>query len=97
MSEPKRRASNREFKLAVVERMMPGGKRGCAVPRGRGSGQPSSQVVRTFPADGPDTLRPGYRPGLGASDLDREDLVRARKRISELEREVGQQRVEVDF
>ena len=52
-----------------------------------------------FRRGGPQALRPACRPrkGFGASDLEPEDLVRARKRISELERKVGQQQVELDF
>jgi transposase len=99
MSERKRRAYNREFKLAVVGRMMAGES---VAALSRELGVPASLFHKWcghFRLGGPEALRPASRPrkGFGASDLEPEDLVRARKRISELEREVGQQQVELDF
>jgi transposase len=99
MSERKRRAYNREFKLAVVERMMAGES---VAALSREFGVPASLFHKWcghFRRGGPEALRPACRPrkGFGASDLEPEDLVRARKRISELERKVGQQQVELDF
>jgi transposase len=99
MSERKRRAYNREFKLAVVERMMAGES---VAALSRELGVPASLFHKWcghFRRGGPEALRPACRPrkGFGASDLEPEDLVRARKRISELERKVGQQQVELDF
>jgi transposase len=99
MSERKRRAYNREFNLAVVERMM-AGERAAALCRELGV--PASLLHKWcghFRRGGPEALRPACRPrkGFGASDREPEDLVRARKRISELERKVGQQQVELDF
>jgi transposase len=99
MSERKRRAYNREFKLAVVERMMAGES---VAALSRELGVPASLFHKWcghFRRGGPQALRPACRPrkGFGASDLEPEDLVRARKRISELERKVGQQQLELDF
>ena len=99
MSERKRRAYNREFKLAVVERMMAGES---VAALSRELGVPASLFHKWcghFRRGGPQALRPACRPrkGFGACDLEPEDLVRARKRISELERKVGQQQVELDF
>jgi len=99
MSERKRRGYNREFKLAVVERMMAGES---VAALSRELGVPASLFHKWcghFRRGGPQALRPACRPrkGFGASDLEPEDLVRARKRISELERKVGQQQVELDF
>jgi transposase len=99
MSERKRRVYNREFKLSVVERMMAGES---VAALSRELGVPASLFHKWcghFRRGGPHALRPACRPrkGLGASDLEPEDLVRARKRISELERKVGQQQVELDF
>ena len=99
MSERKRRAYNREFKLAVVERMMAGES---VAALSRELGVPASLFHKWcghYRRGGPEALRPACRPrkGFGASDLEPEDLVRARKRISELERKVGQQQVELDF
>jgi transposase len=99
MSGRKRRAYNREFKLAVVGRMMAGES---VAALSRELGVPASLFHKWcghFRRGGPQALRPACRPrkGFGASDLEPEDLVRARKRISELERKVGQQQVELDF
>ena len=99
MSERRRRVYNREFKLAVVERMIAGAS---VAALSRELGVPASLFHKWcghFRRGGPDALRPACRPrqGFGASDLEPEDLVRARKRISELERKVGQQQVELDF
>jgi transposase len=99
MSERKRRAYNREFKLAVVERMM-AGESVAALSRELGvAGSLFHKWCGHFRRGGPQALRPACRPrkGFGASDLEPEDLVRARKRISELERKVGQQQLELDF
>jgi transposase len=99
MSERERRAYNREFKLAVVERMM-AGESVAALSRELGvAASLFHKWCGHFRRGGPQALRPACRPrkGFGASDLEPEDLVRARKRISELERKVGQQQVELDF
>jgi transposase len=99
MSKRKRRAYNREFKLSVVERMIAGES---VAALSRELGVPASLFHKWcghFRRGGPQALRPACRPrkGFGASDLEPEDLVRARKRISELERKVGQQQLELDF
>jgi transposase len=99
MSERKRRAYNREFKLAVVERMM-AGESVAALSRELGvAASLFHKWCGHFRRGGPQALRPACRPrkGFGASDLEPEDLVRARRRISELERKVGQQQLELDF
>jgi transposase-like protein len=99
MSERKRRVYNREFKLSVVERMIAGES---AAALSRELGVPAGLFYKWcahFRRGGPEALRPACRPrkGFGASDLGPEDLATARKRISELERKVGQQQVELDF
>ena len=91
MSERKRRVYNREFKLLAVERMIAGES---VAALSRELGVPASLFHKWcghFRRGGPQALRPACRPrkGFGASDLEPEDLVRARKRISELERKVG--------
>jgi transposase len=99
MSERKRRAYNREFKLAAVERMM-AGESVAALSRELGvAASLFHKWCGHFRRGGPQALRPACRPrkGFGASDLEPEDLVRARRRISELERKVGQQQLELDF
>jgi hypothetical protein len=53
-----------------------------------------------YRAGGAEALRPASRPRKGTGMLDREagkDLVTARRQISELERKVGQQQLELDF
>ena len=100
MSKRKRRVFSREFKLSVVERMMAGESAGAL---SRELGVPSGhfyQWCTHFRRGGPEALRPACRPrkGYGVLDLEAsQDLATARKRISELERKVGQQQVELDF
>lgn len=99
MSERTRRVYNREFKLSAVERMM-AGESVAALSRELGvAASLFHKWCGHFRRGGPQALRPACRPrkGFGASDLEPEDLVRARKHISELERKVGQQQVELDF
>ena len=100
MSEGKRRVFGREFKRSAVKRMM-AGESAAAL-----SGElkvPSGHLYKWcthFRAGGAEALRPACRPrkGLGVLDLEAtKDLATARKRISELERKVGQQQVELDF
>jgi transposase len=100
MSEGKRRVFSREFKLSAVRRMLAGESaaalsRALRVPNGH-----LYKWCRHFRAGGAEALRPACRPrkGFGVLDLEAsKDLVTARKRISELERKVGQQQVELDF
>lgn len=100
MSEGKRRVFSREFKLSAVQRVMAGESlaavsRELQIPRGH-----LYKWCRHYRRGGVDALRPACRPRKGAGVLDRagpQDLVGARKRISELERKVGQQQLELDF
>ena len=100
MSEGKRRVFSREFKLSAVQRMMAGESAAALsgdlqVPVGH-----VYKWCRHYRRGGVDALRPACRPRKGAGALDREgpqDLVGARKRISELERKVGQQQLDLDF
>jgi transposase-like protein len=100
MSKGKRRVFSREFKLSAVKRMVAGERvaalsRELGVPPGRLYGW-----CNHFRSGGPEALRPACRPrkGMGLLDLEAtKDLATARKRISELERKVGQQQVELDF
>jgi transposase-like protein len=100
MSEGKRRVFSREFKLSAVKRMMAGES---AAALSRELKVPSGHLYKWcthFRAGGAEALRPACRPrkGLGVLDLEAtKDLATARKRISELERKVGQQQVELDF
>jgi transposase-like protein len=100
MSEGERRVFSREFKLSAVTRMVAGES---AAALSRELGVPSGHLYQWcahFRRGGPEALRPACRPrkGLGVLDLEAgKDLATARKRISELERKVGQQQVELDF
>ena len=106
MSKRKRRVFSREFKLSAVQRMMAGESaaglsRELQVPAGH-----LYQWCMHFRRGGPEALRPACRPRKipGAVELDPvakamrvQDVATARQRITELERKIGQQQVELDF
>lgn len=100
MSEGKRRVFGREFKLSAVKRIVAGESvaalaRELQVPSGQLYGWAAH-----FRTGGAEALRPACRPRKGTGMLDLEatkDLATARKKISELERKVGQQQLELDF
>jgi transposase len=100
MSKGKRREFSREFKLSAVKRALAGESvaalsQALGVPKGHIYGW-----CQHYRAGGVDALRPARRPGKGQGVLDLEgphDLATARKRISELERKVGRQQLELDF
>jgi transposase-like protein len=100
MSEGKRRAYSREFKLSAVKRALAGES---VAALSRELGVPSGHMYKWrqhYRAGGAEALRPASRPRKGAGVLNREagkDLVTARRQISELERKVGQQQLELDF
>jgi transposase len=106
MSEGKRRAYSREFKVSAVERLMAGESTAVL---SRELGVSNSHLYKwcmLFRRGGPEALRPARRPRKvpGAIELDPAakamrvaDLGTARKRITALERKVGQQQVELDF
>ena len=100
MSEGKRREFSRELKLSAVKRMLAGEKVSVL---SRALGVPSGHLYKWckhFRAGGAEALRPARRPrkGFGVLDLEaNKDLATARKRISDLERKVGQQQLELDF
>lgn len=100
MSEGKRREFGREFKLSAVNRIL-AGERVSALSRAIGV-RPGQlyKWCKHFRVGGAEALRPARRPrkGFGVLDLEAsKDLVTARQRISELERKVGQQQLELDF
>jgi transposase-like protein len=100
MSKGKRRVYSREFKLSAVKRALAGES---VEALSRHLGVPSGHVYKWcqhYRAGGEDALRPACRPRKGHGALDLEgphDLTTARKRISGLERKVGQQQLELDF
>ena len=100
MSEGKRRVYSREFKLSAVKRLLAGESVAAlslelGVPKG-----PLYKWCQHYRSGGVEALRPACRPrkGFGVLDLEAsKDLVTARAQISELERKVGQQQLELDF
>ena len=106
MSKRKRRVFSREFKLSAVQRMIAGEStadlsRELGVPAGH-----LYQWCMHFRRGGAAALRPACRPRKipGTVELSPEakamrvqDVATARRRISELERKIGQQQVELDF
>ena len=100
MSEGKRRVLSREFKLSAVKRMLAGES---VAALARELGVPSGRLYHwcgRFRRGGVEALRPACRPrkGFGVLDLEpSKEVATARKRISELERKIGQQQVELDF
>jgi transposase-like protein len=100
MSKGKRRVYSREFKLSAVKRALAGES---VEALSRELGVPSGHMYKWrqhYRAGGAEALRPACRPRKGTEAVEREagkDLVTARARISELERKVGQQQLELDF
>src|SRR5215468_2119386 len=100
MSKGKRRVYSREFKLSAVKRALAGESvAALSLELGVAKG-PLYKWCQHYRGGGVEALRAACRPrrGTGVLDLEvDEDLVRARKRIEELERKVGQQHLELDF
>jgi transposase len=106
MSKRKRRVFRRKFKLSAVQQMIAGES---TAELSRELGVPNGHLYRWcahFRRGGAEALRPACRPRKipGAVELAPEtkamrvqDVATARKRISELERKIGQQQVELDF
>src|SRR3984893_4549689 len=106
MAKRKRRVFSREFKLSAVQRMIAG--ESPAAPS-REFGLPAGHLYQWcmhFRRGGAAALRPACRPRKipGTVELSPEakamrvqDVATARRRISELERKIGQQQVELDF
>jgi len=106
MSKRKRRKFSREFKLSAVQRMIAGES---TAELSRELGVPAGHLYQWcghFRRGGAEALRPACRPRKipGAVELAPEakarrvqDVATARKRITELERKIGQQQVELDF
>jgi transposase len=100
MSKGKRRVFSREFKLSAVKRALAGES---VAALSRELGVPSGHMYKwrqQYRAGGAEALRLACRPRKGTEMVEREagkNLVTARARISELERKVGQQQLELDF
>ena len=100
MSKGKRRVYSREFKLSAVKRAL-AGESVAALSRELGVAKAHVyKWCQHYRAGGVEALRPACRPRKGTEAVERaagKDLVTARARISELERKVGQQQLELDF
>src|SRR5579863_4677799 len=98
MSAGKRRVFSREFKLAVVKRMMAGEG---AVALTFELGVSATHLYKWcmhFRRGGAEALRPACRPTKAVAKAMRAmDITTARQRIGDLERKVGQQQLELDF
>jgi transposase len=106
MSKRKRRVFSREFKLSAVQRMIAGES---TAELSRELGVPAGHLYRwcaQFRRGGAEALRPACRPrkipgtvelGPEAKATRVQDVATARKRITELERKIGQQQLELDF
>ncbi len=101
----KARVFSRETKLAAVRRML-AGENVSALARELKLRRKLLYAWRdNFRAGGPDLLRPRGRPRKTVSSppvetkplVTTDDLSKARQRIAELERKIGQQQVDLDF
>jgi transposase len=97
MSTGKRRVYSREFKVSAVQRMLAGEHvaalaKDLQIPAGH-----LYKWCGHFRRGGPEALRPACRPRKVFGAPAPLSVATARKRISELERKVGQQQVELDF
>ena len=106
MSTGKRRVFSREFKISAVERVLAGEapaalSRELQVPAGH-----LYKWCMHYRRGGPEALRPAHRPFKIPGEIEVDpavkaqrvlDLAGARKRITALERKVGQQQLELDF
>lgn len=106
MSTGKRRVFSREFKVSAVKRMLAGEHVASLASELQITRGQLSKWCWHFCRGGPQALRPACRPRkvFGAPEPDPvakamrvQDLATARKRITDLERKIGQQQVELDF
>jgi transposase-like protein len=106
MSTGKRRAFSREFKVSAVKRLLAGEPAAALARELQISTGQLYQWCGHFRRGGAEALRPACRPRkvFGAPEPDAvtkamrvQDIATARKRITALERKIGQQQVELDF
>jgi transposase len=105
------RVFSRAFKLGIVDRMLAGEKVGALARELKLSSSKELYIWRKrFVTGGPGALRGPGRPckaeatGLAASgsgakapDTPAAELAKAQRRVSELERKIGQQQIDLDF
>jgi transposase len=101
MSTGKRRVFNREFKLAAIQRLMSGASATALAQELQIRSSHLSKWWSKYRHYGPAGLRPAHRPRNTEAKLQplakAKDVARARRRVSDLERKIGQQQVELDF
>src|SRR5438477_7683165 len=101
MSTAKRRVFNKEFKLSTVRRVLGGASVAALSRELKISERQLFQWLARFRAEGGGGLRRAGRPRKSQAKLTPgekfEDLAPARERISDLERKIGQQQVQLDF
>ena len=102
MSTGKRRVFNREFKLAAIQRLMSGASATALAQELQIRSSHLSKWLANYRRYGPEGLRPAHRPPKSeAAKLKRmataAETAAAQQRISELERKIGQQQLELDF
>jgi transposase-like protein len=94
----KYRVFSQEVKLATVRRMLDGENVIGLARELRVKAKDLYRWRTKFRAGGAEALRgPGKPPGKAAAGPPEDKLAKARHRIAELERKVGQQQVELDF
>lgn len=106
MSTGKRRVFSRDFKVSAVKRMLAGEAAATLASELQLLRGHLYKWCRHFRRGGPEALRAACRPRkvIGAPEPDPvtkamrvQDVATARKRITDLERKIGQQQVELDF
>jgi transposase len=103
MSRGVSRTFSREFKLSAVHRMLSGENVSGLARELRVLRKDLYKWRDSFRAHGPEGLRSRGRPRKSAPVTSAaaapaaDELTRARQRIAELERKIGQQHVELDF
>ena len=106
MSTGKRRVFSREFKVSAVKRLLAGEHAAALASELQITRGLLSKWCWHFRRGGAEALRPACRPckDFGAPEPDPvtkamrvQDVATARKRITALERKIGQQQVELDF
>ena len=101
MSTGKRRVFNREFKLAAIQRLMAGESGTALAQELQIRSSHLSKWWSKYRRYGAAGLRPAHRPRNTEAKLEPlakvKDVARARRLVSELERKIGQQQVELDF
>ena len=101
MSTGKRRVFNREFKLAAIQRLMAGESGTALAQELQIRSSHLSKWWSKYRRYGPAGLRLAHRPRNTEAKLEPlakvKDVARARRLVSELERKIGQQQVELDF